>query len=113
MLWFCVSRTAKACGGCPSDGYPAPVPLHRSRVIPWQEILEDGVNFPLKLTELVGSGDRPQLPNGVTLAPHGYRELMEQCWAGQSNLRPTFAVVLTSLAAIQSGAADEEGRTYF
>lgn len=75
-----------------------------ARAVPWDEITESGAHFTDKLTELVTSGVRPKLPDhvpdGAIVAPRGYQELVEACWATKPEERPTFVAVLTQLAGL-------------
>lgn len=74
----------------------------RARVRPWDEVSEEGVHFSVRLTELVNSGVRPQLPTDVVAAPQGYLELMELCWSGRPERRPAFTAVQTLLREINT-----------
>jgi hypothetical protein len=77
-----------------------------TRARPWNEVKEEGVHFSVRLSELVSAGVRPMLPNGCAPAPAGYRELMERCWAGRPDNRPTFAQVVIELDALRQAARE-------
>ena len=49
------------------------------------------------------------LPNDCGAAPPGYQDLMEQCWAGRYDTRPSFAVVVDVVTSI-ADAWDQERR---
>jgi hypothetical protein len=72
-----------------------------TRARPWDEVTEEGVHFSVRLSELVSAGVRPMLPSGCAPAPAGYRELMERCWTGQPDSRPTFAQVVVDLGVLR------------
>eukprot|EP00040_Diaphanoeca_grandis_P034701 m.216423 g.216423 ORF g.216423 m.216423 type:complete len:1123 (+) comp33207_c7_seq3:167-3535(+) len=71
-----------------------------ARARPWDEVEGDGIQFTAKLTELVGQGQRPQLPQNCEDAPRGYATMMEQCWSTSPDDRPSFAVTLEHLESI-------------
>ena len=82
-----------------------------TRARPWDEVQEQGVHFSSHLCELVSSGVRPLLPSGCEPAPAGYRELMERCWAGPPDSRPTFAQVVIELSELRDDAYDTDRET--
>jgi hypothetical protein len=63
-------------------------------------VTEAGVQFTAKLGTLVNAGVRPRLPDGCGPAPPGYKDLMERCWAGRYDARPSFATVVDVVAVI-------------
>eukprot|EP00035_Acanthoeca_spectabilis_P032106 m.480034 g.480034 ORF g.480034 m.480034 type:complete len:108 (+) comp51537_c0_seq1:1230-1553(+) len=67
---------------------------------PWDEIQVEGVAFSQALTERVTAGHQPAISPECGDAPHGYSELMEQCWVGVGRDRPTFSAILAALTAI-------------
>lgn len=50
---------------------------------------------------MVAAGERPQLPPNVSVAPHGYKELMEQCWASYPDKRPPFPTIVELLTRME------------
>eukprot|EP00035_Acanthoeca_spectabilis_P010582 m.187131 g.187131 ORF g.187131 m.187131 type:complete len:1037 (+) comp15068_c0_seq7:243-3353(+) len=72
-----------------------------TREVPWGEIEECGVHFPLKLQELTTAGQRPVLPVPCQSAPAGFEALMQACWVGDPAKRPTFAAIVLSISAIR------------
>ena len=48
---------------------------------------------------------RPKLPPGLNLA---LKELIEECWAGEPEKRPTFSTICEKLRQIQRGLACSE-----
>jgi hypothetical protein len=74
-----------------------------TRARPWDEVVEQGIQFSAKLTKLVNAGVRPMVPVGCGPAPDGYRALMEQCWAGDPARRPTFVAILAVLTEVSQG----------
>jgi hypothetical protein len=73
-----------------------------ARVQPWNEVKEEGVQFSSVLAERVLAGVRPRLLPDCPDAPVGYRDLMEQCWAGQPDRRPTFAAIVRALSLLDT-----------
>eukprot|EP00040_Diaphanoeca_grandis_P014320 m.72564 g.72564 ORF g.72564 m.72564 type:complete len:1102 (+) comp24465_c0_seq1:285-3590(+) len=71
-----------------------------ARARPWDEVEGTGITFTVTLEQLVSTGVRPQLPDGVDPSPPGYREVMERCWSTRATERPSFAVTLDSLTLI-------------
>eukprot|EP00041_Stephanoeca_diplocostata_P024944 m.642298 g.642298 ORF g.642298 m.642298 type:complete len:1056 (+) comp22638_c0_seq4:208-3375(+) len=49
------------------------------------------------LFALISSGQRPKVPEGIAVPP-AYTELMESCWHGTPELRPTFNDITTSVS---------------
>jgi serine/threonine protein kinase len=69
-----------------------------TRDLPWWNInarnvlqLEEG------LKAAIAKGDRPVPPDGCEDAPEAYHIMMEACWAGVPESRPSFAQVLANL----------------
>lgn len=67
---------------------------------PWDEVVGEGIHFSAKLADLVNAGTRPRLPQGCEDAPDGYRILMEECWEGLPENRPSCAIIVERLTAI-------------
>ena len=73
---------------------------------PWAEIKEQGIQFSVRLEELVTAGKRPQAPSNCSSAPAAYIALMEECWAATPAERPPFWVCLERLSVIRQNYID-------
>eukprot|EP00037_Helgoeca_nana_P020684 m.206615 g.206615 ORF g.206615 m.206615 type:complete len:120 (-) comp25359_c2_seq4:2426-2785(-) len=76
-----------------------------ARARPWDEITVTESQFPARLCELVNSGVRPKLPHNCGDAPDGYNDVMNACWAGKPEHRPTFEAAATSLDRVRTHLA--------
>eukprot|EP00041_Stephanoeca_diplocostata_P039102 m.1587379 g.1587379 ORF g.1587379 m.1587379 type:complete len:870 (+) comp25329_c0_seq21:2567-5176(+) len=74
---------------------------------PWNEIEAEGIEFFEKLTELVVSGVRPALPPTAGVAPSGYHDLMQACWASKPTDRLPFTTIVARLEQISATVAAE------
>jgi hypothetical protein len=77
-----------------------------TRVEPWNEIVEQGIQFSAKLEEVVTAGKRPQAPSDCGPAPRAYITLMTECWADSPGDRPPFWICLERLNATRGSLGD-------
>eukprot|EP00035_Acanthoeca_spectabilis_P010720 m.189532 g.189532 ORF g.189532 m.189532 type:complete len:1041 (+) comp15110_c0_seq2:129-3251(+) len=81
-----------------------------TRLQPYNEIVEEGVHFSVKLMEVTSAGHRPQIPRTMS-SPAGYATLMEECWADNPLERPKFSEVADRVAAIRLRSESSHSRS--
>lgn len=79
----------------PEQGFGGEINLHRSRQ------LLTCVGTCAQVLYIIFCGKRPQIPADM---PATYRALLEDCWAADAKLRPTFKAVLSRIVSLLAAA---------
>ena len=70
-----------------------------TRQTPWDELPPGEAAFFKELNAALQTGRRPSIPDAVLMNHGAFVAVIQQCWAGDPVDRPTFAGVVTRLAA--------------
>ena len=98
-------RHGKAKYGPKADVYSYGIVLWEihARTIPYTDVITKN-HF--ELTQKIADGLRPVFPPNISEPVAWYKALMENCWAGDPNDRPTFSTILEIFSSNANSKAD-------